>query len=100
MYPNGNPGKVPIVLTRPLTRFSLTRLQPSKSIVINRQEKQSLSIKVVSVTHAVFNRKNAFDIRKYLVHRYDPKPDDTVEVVEISETEINETEENDYVPER
>ena len=60
MYPNGNPGKVPIVLTRPLTRFSLTRLQPSKSIVINRQEKQSLSIKVVSVTHAVFNRKNAF----------------------------------------
>ena len=47
-----------------------------------------------------YDRKNAFDIRKYLDHRLDPKPDDTVEVVEISEAEINETEENNHVPER
>ena len=83
-----------------MSRDELAVMDGNKCILQLRGVRPFLSDKYDITAHkryrmlSDYEPKNAFDIKKYLEHRYDPQPDDIIEVIEVSESEIHETGEN------
>ena len=83
-----------------MSRDELAVMDGNKCILQLRGVRPFLSDKYDITAHkryrmlSDYEPKNAFDIKKYLEHRYDPQPDDIIEVIEVSESEINESGEN------
>ena len=83
-----------------MSRDELAVMDGNKCILQLRGVRPFLSDKYDITAHkryrmlSDYEPKNAFDTKKYLEHRYDPQPDDIIEVIEVSESEINKNGEN------